>query len=292
MTSRAYRSLLRILPHAFREEFADEMTAVFVDQRRNAHGPGVMWLWVSTVLEVSGLSARLRFDQVRTDLRHSLRSLLHQKTFTITAVTTLALALGPMTAVMSLVNGVLLDPLPGAANLDRVVSMYTESPERNRHEFPWSELNFADHRARKQGLTAFGAFVSTSATIGGDEPQQVEGAWVSEDMFDVLGISVSRGRRFSADDMLPGAAPTIILGHDFARTRFPNGEAIGRSLMVDGRSTAIVGVLPAGLHFPEGEENFWQPLVIDPARSSRSQTYSARWAGSPTARRSISSSST
>ncbi len=273
MKHRGYRALLTILPRAFRDEFTEEMVAVFADQRNRSHGAGVVGLWLATALEIVALSARLRFDQIRTDLRYSIRSLLRQKTFTITAVTTLALALGPMTAVMSLVNGVLLDPLPGARDLDRVVYAYTENPERNRLEFPWSELNFVDHRARKQGLSAFGAFVSTSATIGGDEPQQLEGAWVSEDMFDVLGISVARGRRFSAEDLLPGAAPTIILGHDFARTRFPNGDAIGQTLMVDGRSTAIVGVLPAGLRFPEGEDNFWQPLVIDPARSARSQTY-------------------
>ena len=271
--NRAYRSLLRILPRGFRDEFAGEMTAVFAEQRRNVHGAGVMWLWLSTLVELSGLSIRLRVDQVRTDLRHSLRSLLRQKTFTLTAVLTLALALGPMTAVMSLVNGVLLDPLPGARDLDRVVYAYNESPERNRFEFPWSELNFADHRERKQGLSAFAAFVSTTATIGGVEPQQVEGAWVSEDIFDVLGISVARGRPFAAADMLPGAAPAIILGHDFARARFPNGDAVGQSLIVDGRSTAIIGVLPAGLRFPEGDDNFWQPLVVDPARTSRSQTY-------------------
>ncbi len=271
--NRAYRSLLGMLPRAFRDEFADEMTAVFADQRRHVHGAGVAWLWLSTTVAIISLSIRLRLDQARLDLRHSLRSLMRQKTFTITAILTLALALGPMTAVVSLVNGVLLDPLPGARDLDRVVSAYNESPERNRFEYPWSELNFADHRTRAQGLSAFGAFVSTSATIGGVEPQQVEGAWVSEDMFAVLGISVARGRPFVAADMQPGAAPTIILGHDFARARFPAGDAVGQSLIVDGRSTAIIGVLPAGLRFPEGEDNFWQPLVIDPARTSRSQTY-------------------
>ncbi len=273
MNHRAYRTLLFILPRSFREEFADEMTAVFADQRRRTEGTAVFGLWLATVLEVVGLSVRLRFDQLRTDLRHSLRSLWHQKTFTFTAVTTLALALGPMTAVMSLVSGVLLDPLPGARSLDRVVVVWSENPDRNRHEFPWSELNFVDHRARKQGLSAFGAYTSTSATIGGDVPQQVEGAWVSEDMFDVLGVSVARGRRFVAADMQPGAPPTLILGHDFARARFPNGDAVGQSLVVDGRSTAIIGVLPAGFRFPEGEDNFWQPLEIDPARSTRSQSY-------------------
>jgi len=273
MTHRTYRALLHVLPRAFRDEFTEEMVAVFADQRTRAHGAGVIGLWLATILEILGLSARLRFDQLHTDLRHSVRSLLRQKTFTLTAVTTLALALGPMTAVMSLVNGVLLNPLPGAKDLDRVVFAYSENPERNRHEFPWSELNFVDHRARKQGLSAFGAFVPTSATIGGDVPQQVEGAWVSEDMFDVMGISVARGRPFTAADMQPGAPPTLILGHDFARARFPGSDAVGQSLMVDGRATAIVGVLPEGFRFPEGEDSFWQPLTIDAARSTRSQTY-------------------
>ena len=273
MNHRAYRTLLFILPSGFRDEFADEMASVFAEQRQRTGGAGVIVLWLSTIIAVTELSLQLRFDQLRTDLRHTLRSLWHQKTFTLTAVTTLSLALGPMTAVVSLVNGVLLNPLPGAKTMDRVITVWSENPGRNRHEFPWSELNFLDHRARQQGLTAFGAYVSTSATIGGEVPQQVEGAWASEDMFDVLGISVSRGRRFVAADMAPGAPPTIILGHDFARARFPNGDALGQSLLVDGTRTAIIGILPEGFRFPEGEDNFWQPLTIDPARSNRSQTY-------------------
>ncbi|HEX6165007.1 MAG TPA: ADOP family duplicated permease [Vicinamibacterales bacterium] len=230
-------------------------------------------LWLATISEVVALSARLRFDQFRTDLRHSVRGLLRQKTFTITAVATLALALAPMTAVLTLINGVLLNPLPGAKALDRVVVAYSENTERNRFEFPWSELNFADHRARKQGLSAFGAFIDTSATIGSSAPQQVTGAWVSEDMFEVLGVSVARGRPFTAADTQPGAAPTIILGHEYAQTRFPAGDAVGQSLIVDGRPTQIIGVLPEGLRFPEGDGNFWQPLIINPATSNRAQTY-------------------
>jgi putative ABC transport system permease protein len=264
MTSRAYRALLRLLPRSFREEFGAEMADTFVASRTSL---------VSAAAEVIALSARLRFDQFRIDLRDAVRGLLRQQTFTITAVTTLALALGPMTAVMTLINGVLLNPLPGAKDLDRLVVAYSENVERQRFEFPWGELNFLDHRARKQGLSAFGAFIETSATIGGEVPQQVAGAWVSEDMFDVLGVSVARGRPFTAADMQPGAAPTLILGHEFAKARFPNGDAVGQSLVVDGRSTEIIGILPEGLRFPEGEDNFWQPLIIDPARSNRAQTY-------------------
>jgi predicted permease len=269
-----YRALLRLLPKSFRDEFADEMSAVFADQRARVSGPAAFGLWTSTIIEVIGLSIRLRADQTRVDLRHAVRGLLRQKTFTLTAVTTLALALGPATAVFSVIDGVLLDPLPGARDLDRVVYAWAANPERNRHEYPWSELNFVDHRARKQGLTALGGIVSTSATIGGDVPAQVEGAWVSEDMFEVLGVEPAEGRRFTAEDMRPGAAPVLILGHDYAAARFPGqASVVGQTLMVDGRATAIVGVLPRGFRFPAGEPNFWQPLVIDRATSARGQTY-------------------
>ena len=236
-------------------------------------GAGAIALWSTTIAEVIGLAVRLRIDQTRMDLRDAIRGLRRHKTFTITAVTTLALALGPATAVFSLVNGILLDPLPGATDIDRVVYAWSAQPERNRHEFPWSELNFLDHRARKQGFSALGAIVSTSATIGGDVPQQVGGAWVSEDMFDVLGVEPAQGRRFSAADMQPGAAPVLILGHEFAATHFPGRSPVGQTILVDGRSTAIVGVLPRGFRFPAADPDFWQPLTIDRATSNRAQSY-------------------
>lgn len=264
MRRRTYELLLRLLPVGFREEFGREMTQAFVDSGGSL---------VTNAWSVAALAARLRADQWRLDLRHAARGLLRQKTFTITAVTTLALALGPATAVFSLINGILLDPMPGVQRLDRIVFAWTANPAQNRHEFPWSELNFADHRARKGGLAALGAFTGTAATIGGDVPQQVQGAWVSEDMFDVLGVAPARGRRFTSGDMVPGAPPTIILSHDFARARFGDRDPIGQTLMVDERPTTIIGVLPKDVRFPASTPNFWQPLVINPATSSRSQNY-------------------
>ena len=264
MSHRLFRLLLLTLPRGFRDEFGREMLQSFADSRGSilSDGPAVI-----------ALALRLRADQLRMDLRHAVRGLLRQPTFTLTAVTTLALALGPATAVFTLVNGVLLNPLPQARDLDRIVYAWTANPERDRHEFPWSELNYLDHRDRIQGLQHFGVIIDTTATIGGDVPQQVAGAWVSEDMFDVLGVYPVRGRKFEAADMQPGAAPTIVLGHAFAATRFPNGDAVGQTLMVDGRPTAVIGVLPDGFDFPAGDGNYWQPVVIDRANSNRAQTY-------------------
>jgi putative ABC transport system permease protein len=265
MSRRIYQLLLLTLPRGFRDEFSREMIQAFTDSRGSLVVDG---------LDVIGLAVRLRMDQLRLDLRHAWRGLWRQKTFTLAAIATLALALGPATAVFALFNGVLRDPVPLARDLDRVVYAWTANPERNRHDFPWSELNFLDHRERKAAaLSHFGAMIDTSATIGGDVPQQVTGAWVSEDMFDVLGVYPARGRKFEAADMAPGAAPTLILSHAYAEARFGNRDAVGQTLIVDGRPTTVIGVLPRGFEFPSGEGNFWQPLVVDRATSNRAQTY-------------------
>ena len=264
MARRLYQFLLLTLPRGFRDEFGAEMLQTFCTSGGSLLVDGA---------DVIGLAVRLRVDQLRTDVRHASRSLWRQKTFTLTAVATLALALGPATAVFSLFTGVLLDPLPQARDLDRIVYTWTANPERDRHGFPWSELNFLDHRERKTGLAHFGAIVDTSATIGGEVPQQVSGAWVSEDMFDVLGVFPARGRRFEAADMRTGAAPAIILSDAFAAARFPDSDAVGQTLMVDGRATTVIGVLPRGFDFPAGNGNFWQPLIVDRTTSNRAQTY-------------------
>jgi predicted permease len=267
-----YRVLLRLLPRSFRDEFADEMTQVFLEQHRRSSGAGRAWLWLDTIAAIVGLSVRLRVDQTLMDLRHAARGLSRQKTFTLTAVTTLALALGPATAVFSVLQSVVLDPLPGA-NLERVVYAWVANPARNSREFPWSELNFLDHRERTQQLSSLAAFTATSATFGGEAPQQVIGAWVSPDIFSVLGIAPARGRGFNEADTLPGASPVIILRHEFATARFGGLEPVGRTVMVDGRETTIIAVLPKGFRFPGSRSDFWQPLVIDRATSSRGSNY-------------------
>ena len=269
---RAYRFWLRVLPSSFRDEFADEMTTVFLDQRRRAHGLAAIGLWMNTIAELVALSLRLRLDQIRQDLRDATRNLMRNKIFALTAIATLALALGPATAVFSVINGVVLDPVPGV-HADRLVYVWSANAERNRHEFPWSELNFADHRERQRGFTGLAAFTGTSATFGGDTPQQVIGAWVSVDIFRTLGVSPKSGRTFEERDHEVGANPVLILADHFARQRFGEQDPIGRTVRVDGRETTIVGVLPAGLRFPSAQTNFWQPLIIDRATSSRGGNY-------------------
>lgn len=273
LTSAAvYRALLRILPRSFRDEFADEMTEVFEDQLRRTAGAGRPGLWLNTIAAVLALSARLRLDQAVMDAKHAARGLARQKTFTITAVATLALAIGPATAVFSVLRSVVFDPLPGA-DVQRVVYVWATNQQRNLTEFPWSELNFLDHHERKRGLSALAAFTGTRATFGGETPQQLTGAWVSAEIFDVLGIGPARGRRFEPADMLPGAPPVVVLSHKLAQARFGSLEATGQSLVIDGEPTTVIAVLPEGVRFPAADGEFWQPLTIDRATSSRGSNY-------------------
>jgi predicted permease len=267
-----YRILLLVLPRSFREEFADEMAQVFGDQLGRTSGTRRVALWLTTIVAVAGLSLRLRADHAAIDVKHAARGLMKQKTFTITAVATLALALGPATAVFSVVRSVVLDPLPGV-NVRDVVYLWVTKPARNITEYPWSELNFLDYHEQKRGLSAMAAFTGTRATFGGEVPQQITGAWVSADIFDVLGVSPARGRRFEAADMQPGAPKVIVLGHDLARTRFGDSEATGQSLMIDGEPTTVIGVLPEGVQFPAAGAEFWQPLIIDRTVSSRGANF-------------------
>jgi len=264
--------LLRVLPRSFRDEFADEMTQVFADQLGRSRGARRLALWLTTISSVLALSLRLRFDHAAMDVKHALRGLTRQKTFTITAVATLALALGPATAVFSVLRSVVFDPLPGVELRD-VVSVVGTRLSRNITDYPWSELNFLDHHERKQGLSALAAFTGTRATFGGEVPQQITGAWVSADIFDVLGIAPARGRRFEAADMQPGAPRVIILSHNLAKARFGDREATGQSLLIDGEPTAVIGVLPPGVRFPAADGEFWQPLIIDRATTSRGANF-------------------
>ena len=194
------------------------MTTAFLDQRQRTRGLAPSGLWIESIASIARTVAQATVRSTRIDLRDATRSLLRSRTHSLTAVATLALALGPATSVFSVVRHVLLNPLPGA-DLSRVVYMFSSNPSQQRSQFPWSELAFLDHRERRRGLASLAAFTSTSATFGGETPQQLLGAWVSPDMFAVLGVAPERGRGFEEADTRPGATPTVVLWPRFRESQ-------------------------------------------------------------------------
>ena len=273
MARSIYRALLMALPGWFREEFGGNMTADFDDMLADARLNGVAAaaaLWGTTVRDVLMLSVRLRLDAARQDLRYAVRSLIRTPAFTLTAVGTLALGMGPTLIIANLVERVVVRPLP-FAQPERLVAVWNAQPEKNRREFPLSVPDYVDFRERQTAFAALAAHAGTSvAFVATGEPRQIAGVLTTGDLFDVLQVRPLLGRAFTRNDSDPGAPAVMVLGEPFWRTEFGGRrDVVGQVVRIDGVPTEIVGVLPGGIEFPNGSDSYWLPLTIDPAQFNR-----------------------
>ncbi|MGH9173682.1 MAG: ABC transporter permease, partial [Vicinamibacterales bacterium] len=273
MTARIYRTLLVLLPGWFREEFAAEMSTVFqdtlADARRNGV-PAVVSLWITTIGDLLALGARLHTEAARQDVTYAIRTLRRTPAFTLAAIATLALGMGPTLVIANLMQRVVLQPLPFSES-DRLVSVWNAQPDKDRHEFPLSAPDYVDFRDQSSAFDALAAHTGTSvAFVGSGEPRQITGVLTTSDLFRVLRVQPMLGRALTPADSAPGAAPVIVLGADFWRSEFGGRpDVIGQSVKIDGAITRIVGVLPDGLDFPNGSRSLWVPLTLDPAMFNR-----------------------
>jgi putative ABC transport system permease protein len=196
------------------------------------------------------------------DIRYGLRSLLKQRTFTAIAIITIALGIGANTAIFSVVNAVILRPLP-YADSERLVMFWETTARDGNQEQPFS---FADFNDVKNQTKSFSAVTAVSPlwnfTLTGDgEPEPVQGQFISHNLFDMLGVRPEKGRTFLADDDRTGAAPVVIISNGLWQRRFGSDpNLIGQPLTVNGNSATIVGVMPAGFQFLEPAAEVWVPL--------------------------------
>lgn len=206
-------------------------------------------------------------ESLLQDLRYGTRSLIRSPGFTIVAVLTLALGIGANSAVFSVINAVLLRPLP-YEEPDRLALIWTNfGPNLPQN---WvSGPEFREIQELSSSFTEVGIVVPFSSSItGAGEPEQVGSAGVSGNFFDVLRVDAALGRTFTADDDRAGAEPAVMLGHGYWRRRFGGDPTvIGRGLTVDGRTYTIVGVLPSDFAILHPDAQFpssvdvWAPLV-------------------------------
>ncbi len=180
------------------------------------------------------------------DARYAVRLLRRSPGFTLTAVMTLALAIGANTAIFSAVKGVLIAPLP-YPDPDRLVRLFEES-DRTPH-FPMAPLDFLDYRNELQSFAGIAAYFRSDLQIGeANHPEQLRGMQVTAGFFGVLGYQPAMGRDFEVADEMPGNNEVVILSHALWTRRFGSDPAvIGRSVRLSGKSFRIVGVLPEGL---------------------------------------------
>jgi putative ABC transport system permease protein len=182
------------------------------------------------------------------DIRHGVRALLKNPTFTAIAVLTLALGIGANTAIFSVVHAVLLRPLP-YADPDRLVVLRESSLLGESSD---AYLNFVDWREQSRSFASMGALRGDSFNLTGiGEPERLPGALVSAGWLETLGIRPALGRAIASDDDKSGAAPVVMLSDGLWRRRFASDPAIlGKTLQLNGVGHTVIAVLPRSFqHF-------------------------------------------
>jgi predicted permease len=188
-------------------------------------------------------------ETVLQDLRYALRMLRKAPGFTAVTVITLALGIGANTAIFSVVNAVLLRPLPydHPEQLIRVLNTNAQQWGISRsHSYP----NFTDYHAQNDAFEAMAAYSDNSATLmEGDTPERIKGIEASADLFKVLGVQPLLGRLFTSEDEQPHAT-AVVITHGMWQRRFGGAtDIIGREVSFSGNPRTIIGVLPAGFQF-------------------------------------------
>ena len=213
-------------------------------------------------------SANLLTDLLH-DLRYAVRMQLKNPAFTIIAIIALALGIGANTAIFSVVNTVLLRPLP-YKDPERLVMVWEDS---SRHGYPRdtpAAANFVDWRDQNQVFEGMAAIADTSFNLtGSGEPERLEGRRVSANLFPLLGVEPQIGRVFDAGEDQPGAHRVILLSYALWQRRFggdPN--IVGQSLTINGDSHVVVGVMPARFQFPTGDDEAWVPIAFTPQEAT------------------------
>ena len=204
-----------------------------------------------------------------TDVRVALRSLRKAPAFTAVVVLTLALGIGANAAIFSVLNAVLLRPLP-YPDSERIMTLWTDNGDQGWPKDVSGYPNFTDWRTQNTTFTEMAAYTGTTRTLTGvGEPEQVRGAVVVPTFFQVIGINPVRGRALTMDD-LTGDRRVVVIGDDFWRRRLGGDPAaIGRTVLLNNVAHEIVGVMPSRFTFPGTATEFWAPFPASVAAEQR-----------------------
>ncbi len=217
-------------------------------------------------------------------LRRAVRRLLRAPIFSLTVALTLMLGIGATTAVFSLVNGVLLRPLP-FIRPTQLVDLSHTLVLQGLTRVDQSDATYLHYRAANHAFAGVGAYqdvavnLSSASRAGAGEPasaQRVVAARVSASLFGVLGATPLRGRVFSESEDRPGRLPVVILAERLWKQQYASDPGIvGRTIEIDGVSHQVIGVMPGRFQFPGERTVLWLPVNIDPARTE-SATFDLR----------------
>lgn len=263
---RLIRFLLHlVVPRSEREYFLGDLEESIVRRQGTGRDPARRH---SSLREVAGafrllIGPRLEAPEPRkergdnmlqelaSDLRFGLRMMGRSPGFTIVALITMALGIGANTAMFSVVNGVLLKPLP-YPDAERIVYLQENNLSRGWSSFTTTPPNFRDWQEQSRSMDLMGADWSRTVTYtGGDRPQRLAAYQISEEYLEILGGEPVLGRGFTEEDLEPNREGVALLDHGFWRQSFGGDPGVlGRSMVLDGEPHTIIGVLPEGWRHP------------------------------------------
>ena len=204
---------------------------------------------------------------VLTEVRHAVRRLSRRPALALVVVLTLALGIGATTAIFSVIDAVLFRVVP-YPDAGRLVVVSEEMPSMQM-QMGMSDVGFLRLRGHPV-LVAAAAYTSRAGNLTGEgDPEWTRASFVSADLFDVLGMPLSSGRGFRAEEDLPGGPDVTVISHALWARRFGSrADVIGQRLVFDGIPRTIVGVAPAAFTFPARQTDLWLPLRLDPAAAN------------------------
>ncbi len=205
-------------------------------------------------------------DTLWQDVRYAVRVLAKNPGFTAVVVVALALGIGANSALFSVVNTVLLSPLPFSES-DRLMSVAVRNVNEPEGSPNVAYLDFLDYRERNRSFADLAAYSEMNFSMtAGDEPERLHGVVVSDSLFPTLRVGPLLGRALAPEDGVKGASPVVVIGYGLWQRRFggdPN--VVGRTVLVESRPTTIVGVMPDGFQFPVTTDpiDVWGPVAPD-----------------------------
>lgn len=273
----ARRLLSALLPDTHRQVVLSDLDEEFAERVARPGGEPAARMWyrrqvLTSLPGAARMRTRVQLAEAARDFIFGGRLLRRRPVFAATAIGTLILGVGATSAVMTLANTVLVRPLP-YLEPDRLVSLveYERPDEPRAGNLSWPDL--LDYQRANQTLSGIAAFNGGARTLtsASTQAERVGAVMVTGNFFEVLGVTAALGRTLNTSDADAAAPPVVVLTHPAWRTRFGADPAVlGRTMILNGISTTVVGVLPQKFEFaPRGLAELWLPLRPTQAQTER-----------------------
>jgi putative ABC transport system permease protein len=266
--TRMYRALLRLLPFDFRSDYGPEMEMVFQEQHQEAErregSTGILRLWWETIVGIFRTAPGEHLAMFRQDAGFALRMMHKSPGYTLAAILTLGLGIGANSAIFSVVNAVLLKPLPYEHG-ERLVVVQHRMGGLNQG---FSAADTSDYRAQSRSLEGLVEYHNMNfILLGRSEPERVETGVVSWNYFDVFGVKPLFGRSFRLEDEQPGAPAVLMLSYEYwIRSFGGDPTVVNKTFTMNDKIHTVIGVLPPVPQYPN-ENDVYMPTTACPFRS-------------------------